>query len=80
VPCREADLAGVSGRRHGVVVEPEAAHEGQRREPIGLREHLTEQRGGVAAAGRHEHAHAGTEPAHRVGEGRLLEAPGHERG
>ncbi len=70
----------MGGRRHGIVVEAEAAHEGQGGEPIGLGEHRAEQRGGIAAAGRDEHAHAGPEPAHRIDERHLLEAPGHERG
>jgi hypothetical protein len=80
MPGREADLARVGGRRHGIVVEAQPAHEGERREAIGLREDLGDQRAGIAAARGEQHAHAGTQPAHRVRERGLLEAPGHERG
>jgi len=48
--------------RVGNVAELDAAEQRQIPQPLGLRGDLGEQRDGLAAAGRDEHLHAGTEP------------------
>jgi hypothetical protein len=52
VPGGVADLARVRGRRERVVVEAQAAHQGERSEAIGLAEDLAQERARITAARR----------------------------
>ena len=68
MPRGPPQLSRVGRRREGIVVEPQPAHERERSEAVGLPHDLAQEGGGIAAARRQQHLHAGREPAHGIGQ------------
>ena len=78
MPRREADLARVDRRAERVVVEPEAAHQRERGQTVGLLQDLGHERSGITASRGEQHLHAGAEATDGGGERDLREGATHE--